>query len=184
MKRTKKLLILLLVLAVVAFAIVAINEIVKANIKPMTDNRTFVVGVDTDTLSSLVMTSKDGTLSLFREADSWIYAEDPTFVPDPRIIDEALTAVRQIKADKVLPNVQNPGEYGLDAPAYTVTAVGEQTVTIQIGIETALGEHRYISIGDGNVYIVRNIDLLTRLPFTPEDLVQPDINNDTTITSE
>ena len=45
-------------------------------------------------------------------------------------------------------------EYGLDAPAYIITVDETETYEILIGNETSMGGEYYLSIGDGNVYLV------------------------------
>lgn len=181
MKRGKKLLILLLALVLVGSAIVAVEKIIEANIVYMTDKSIPVLSVDTENLKEIVCTYEGETLTLRKDGDSWIYVEDPSNVPEQSVMDEALEALGDVRAEKVLENVQDMAEYGLVGETLgSVTVVTDtQTVVLLIGSETAFQNQHYISIGDGNVYIVSDLKFLNRIPMVVSELQEPTISSST-----
>ncbi len=80
------------------------------------------------------------------------------------------SAVSDISAEKVIEEVSDLAEYGLDEPVCSITVTAEAETTIDIGDETSLDGLRYVSIGDGNVYLVSS-DLLTNFSYGLYDLV-------------
>lgn len=181
MKRGKKLLILLLALILVGCAILAVEKIIEANIVYMTDKSIPVVSIDTENLKEIICTYQGETLTLRKDGDSWIYVEDPSNVPESSVMDEALNALSDVRADKILENAQDMAEYGLAGETLgSVTAVTDtQTVVLQIGKETAFQEQHYVSIGDGNVYIISDLKFLNRIPMVVSELQEPTITSST-----
>ena len=80
------------------------------------------------------------------------------------------SAVSDISAEKVIEEASDLAEYGLDEPVCSITVTAEAETTIDIGDETSLDGLRYVSIGDGNVYLVSS-DLLTNFSYGLYDLV-------------
>ena len=172
MTRGKKLLILLLALVLVGGGIWAVNAIVEANIVYMTDNSIPVVNIDTEKVSDLILQYEDSTVTLKKEGDGWVYAEDPGIVPDQSVMDEALEALSNVRAEKALDNAMELDEYGLGDPSTgSITAITDsQTVVLYLGKETAMGEQRYVTLDRSTIYIIRDLDLFNRLPMYEEDL--------------
>lgn len=172
MKRGKKLLILLLALALVGGGIWAVNAIVEANIVYMTDDSIPVVSIDTEKLTQLICSYEDSTITLKKEGSTWTYMEDPSIIPDQSVMDEALKALSNVRAEKALENAMDLAEYGLgEPPTGSITAVTDsETVVLYLGNETAFGEQRYVTVDHNKVYIIRDLDFFNRLPMYEEDL--------------
>lgn len=172
MTREKKLLILLLALVLVGGGIWAVNAIIEANIVYMTDTSIPVVSIDTENLTDLILKYEDSTVTLKKEGDGWTYMEDPSFVPDQSVMDEALTALSNVRAEKALDNAMELTEYGLGEPSTgsVIAVTDSETVVLYLGKETAFGEQRYVTLDRNKVYIIRDLDFFNRLPMYKEDL--------------
>jgi hypothetical protein len=56
--------------------------------------------------------------------------------------------------------VEDYGQYGLDDPACTISlSTGEESYEINLGDFSKMDSQRYVSIGDGNVYLVKKYPL-------------------------
>ena len=71
-------------------------------------------------------------------------------------------------------DVDDYGQYGLDAPECTITLeTDDETYEISLGDYSTMDSQRYVSIGDGNVYLVKN-DPMDSFDVTIDALVKND----------
>lgn len=80
-------------------------------------------------------------------------------------------ALKEIQAAKTIENVEDLSEYGLEDAVCSITVQGEKEYRLAIGEETGLGGQRYLSIGDGNVYLV-DASLLDTFALGLYDIVE------------
>lgn len=80
-------------------------------------------------------------------------------------------ALKEIQAAKTIENVEDLSEYGLENAVCSITVQGEKEYQLAIGEETGLGGQRYLSIGDGNVYLV-DASLLDTFALGLYDIVE------------
>lgn len=161
MKRGKKLLLLLVALAVVSLTAWGISALTAPEEQASVENSgETVFTLDTESLNALSWCYGETELS-FTKADSvWEKTEDPAYPLDESYITSALDALMEIKAEKVIETPNELSQYGLEEPACTVTA-GD--ATLSFGDETAIDGLRYLSLEDGKVYLV---DAAVMTPFT------------------
>lgn len=91
------------------------------------------------------------------DKDLWTKRDEANFPVSQDKLSEAAGAVSGINADRVLENVENLAEYGLDAPENTVsvTAGDEESITLRIGDENESVSQYYVSTDDETkVYLV------------------------------
>lgn len=154
MKRMKKLLLLLVCLAVLIGTTAVVSRLTQEDGTDMQEEAVTVYSLDTQSVTRL---GWDYSEELFFVAtdDGWEYETDDTFPLDESYIDAMLETLSQITATKTIEGVTDWDQYGLEIPVCTVTVgTGELTQILRIGEETSLGGERYFSIGDGNVYLV------------------------------
>lgn len=153
MKRGKKLCSLLAVLVLLLGATWLAARWDPENAAEETAGTT-VFSLDADAVTNIRWDYSE-ELSFTKEADTWVYDEDPAFPLDTAYIDTMLANIRQITSTKTIEHVENWDQYTLEIPVceITVTAAGTEH-TLKIGEETSLGGERYLSIGDGNAYLV------------------------------
>ena len=156
MKRAKKLLILLDVLIVVcaaAFAASKLNPELNTGSDDSESSAVFTLDADSVTALSFKYT---GSLSFERDGGTWYSDDDPDFPLDGTRIDRMVSAISSISAERSIDDPAALSEYGLSDPICRVTVStgsGEQSV-LSFGSEAELGSSRYMSTGDGKVYLV------------------------------
>ena len=129
-----------------------------------------VLTLDAESITGLAWSYGDESLSFVCDGSVWSYSEDSDFPLDTSYMSAMTSAVSDISAEKVIEEASDLAEYGLDEPVCSITVTAEAETTIDIGDETSLDGLRYVSIGDGNVYLVSS-DLLTNFSYGLYDLV-------------
>ena len=156
MKRTRKLGILLgvlLVACVAAFAALRYEE----HQEQIKDSEETILEIPEDTVTELSWSIKDGDeFSLRKEGDSWIYEADETFPVDAEKVRSMLSMFEDFGVSFVIEDVEDYSQYGLDNPVCTIDLdTSEQSYEITLGDYSKMDSERYVSIGDGNVYLVQ-----------------------------
>lgn len=152
MARTKRLLILLGVLAVVCVAAFAALSWEQKQEQIKTSGQV-VLEIDPDSVNAISWALAGAPLSFHRDGD-WVYDGDEAFPVDPEAMEELLAPFASLSAAFVIEDVEDFGQYGLDDPACTITLETEdQTYEILLGDYSAMDSQRYLSFGDGNVYL-------------------------------
>ncbi len=155
MKRTNKLLILLgiLVVAVVATVIVMRHEEKTEQIK---NSGQVILAVAADDVESLSWDNGTDELAFHRE-DTWLYDDDTAFPVSQDKIDDLLSMFQEFTAAFVIEDVEDFSQYGLDEPVCTVQfATDSEEYEVKAGSYSVMDSERYISTGDGNVYLVED----------------------------
>lgn len=153
MKRSKRLFLLLLVLALVLGATWAATLLNPENEEEETSCTT-IFTVDADDVTAISWDYSE-QLSFVKEDGQWVYEEDPDFPLDESYLEAMLDSVKEIQSSRTIEAVEDWDQYTLEVPICEITVTaGDDTQTIRIGEETALGGERYLSIGDGNAYLV------------------------------
>lgn len=172
MKRAKRIYILLGVLAVVcaaAFAVLQYQE--RQEIIENTDE--IILEVDSSTVQSLSWTYESETLSFHRDG-AWRYDEDEAFPVDGEKMDELLETFQAFGAAFIIHDATDFAQYGLDDPVCTISLSTEDaSYEIQLGDYSTMDAQRYVSIGDGNVYLVQE-DPLDAFNVELSDLIDND----------
>lgn len=159
MKRGKKLLILLACLAVVCLAAWGISALFAPDTTGTPMNSSEVI-FTLEGIKTLSWQYEENTVSFDVSGDSWVYTQDASYRIDETKKADILEQLTELKAQKIIEDPGAPADYGLDAPVCTITA--DDTV-IQVGDVNALSSYRYLSLGDGKVYMVTDTFLS---PFT------------------
>lgn len=151
MKRQKRLILLLGVLAVCMGGAVVLSGIDFD--EKMTDTQTDIVNVDSSAITGLSWKYEE-ELSFTCADDTWTYDGDGEMPVDQELLGEIAENLSGITSDKKVEEVQSLGVYGLDSPAYSITVETEdETYEISIGDESFTDGEVYISIGDDYVYL-------------------------------
>ena len=168
MRKATKLYALLGVLLVVCAAAFAVSryEEKKEQIKTSGD---VILEIPTDSVTALSWTNDSGTFS-FTKGETWLYDEDNAFPVDGEKINDLLSQFASFTAAFAIDDVEDYAQYGLDEPVCTIhIAAGEESYTVELGGFSKMDEQRYLSIGDGKVYLVSHD------PLDEFDTVLPDL---------
>jgi hypothetical protein len=154
MSRSKKLYILLGVLVVVCLitAIVSHTEQKKEEIKNSDET---ILAISPDDVNTLSWETEEYSYAFHRDG-SWVYDEDEAFPVSEDKIATLLGMFEDFGVSFIIENVTDFGQYGLDDPVCTINlATSDQTVKVELGAFSTMDSERYVSIGDGNVYLVK-----------------------------
>ena len=172
MKRAKRIYVLLGVLAVVCIAAFAVMHYQEEQ-ERIANTGEVILEVDTDAVESLSW-SYDETALAFHKEDGWLYDEDEAFPVDEEKIAGLLEQFQALGASFIIEDVTDYGQYGLDDPVCTIDiATAGESYEIQLGDFSTMDAQRYVSIGDGNVYLVQN-DPMDAYEVVLSDLIRHD----------
>ena len=161
MKKSTKLVSAVVVLAVLGGVYVGLNTYVSKEEQTESsseeENKTEVFSVKTDDIKSLefIVDKKETTFE--KKDDSWVKKDETDFPVNQTTLDSAASAIETVEADRVLKNVDNLTEYGLDSPSNTITVdTSDGTTKFNIGDENTSTNQYYITKDDDDntVYVV------------------------------
>ena len=160
MKKSTKLVSAVVVLAVLGGVYMGLNTYVSKEEKTESSeekSKTKVFSVKTDDIKSLefIVDKKDVTFE--KKDDSWVKKDETAFPVNQTTLDSAASAIETVEADRVLEDVEDLTEYGLDSPSNTVTVDTADGITrLNIGDENTSTNQYYISKDDDDstVYVV------------------------------
>ena len=172
MRKATKLYALLGVLLVVCIAAFAVSryEEKKEQIK---NSGEVILEIPTDSVTALSWTNENGTFS-FTKDETWVYDEDNAFPVDEEKINDLLEQFTSFAAAFAIDDVKDYAQYGLDEPVCTIQiTAGEESYTVELGDFSKMDEQRYVSIGDGKVYLVSH-DPLDEFDAVLRDMILDD----------
>ena len=181
-KQNKKLILPLILLGVLAVLIAAVVIITNSQKKKeeIKVSGEIILTVNEENARTITWNSEENDYAFHRDSDrKWAYDKDAEFPVSQDEIEDVFDLFRALKATFVIEHVTDFAQYGLKDPLSTVTittterqedmaeketqargesqAPGEErTVQIFIGAFSVMDGQRYISIGDGNVYMVKD----------------------------
>ena len=179
MDKIKKLTILLAVLAAACIAtiIVSHHEIKKEQIKE-TDALILEVPADSVTKLSWTLSDTDTALSFTKQEGSWVSDDDETLPIDSDKITRLLETFESFGASFIIEEPESLDQYGLDKPVCSISfTADDKDYTVLLGGFSTMDQERYVSIGDGNVYLVssdpydtfdKELDYFTKTDEVPE----------------
>lgn len=152
MHRSKRLLILVGVLAVVCAAAFLATRVQEQQEQVEASGET-VLAIDAGNVASLAWTSGEAEYA-FHKDGTWIYDADEAFPVNAEALEELLAPFSSFNAAFVIRDVTDYAQYGLEEPECTIEiGTAEASYTIALGDMSAMDDQRYVSIGDGNVYL-------------------------------
>lgn len=172
MKRSKRLYILLGVLAVVCAGTYGVLQYEERK-EEISNSDEVVLEISADDVTGLSWEYDSQTLS-FHKDEIWTYDDDEAFPVSEEKIDELLDVFGEFRVSFVIEDVEDYAQYGLDDPVCTIDIeTADETYEIQLGDYSTMDSERYVSIGDGNVYLVQE-DPLDTYDAVLSDMIQND----------
>lgn len=153
MRKTKRLYVLLGVLAAVCVVTFAVSryETKKEDIKASGE---VVFTIDPDAVTALSWEQGSSSLAFTRTDGAWQYDGDAVFPVDQDKIAARLDAFVDFAAAYVIDDVTDYAQYGLDDPECIVyITTDEGTASVALGAYSTMDAQRYVSTGDGKVYL-------------------------------
>ena len=159
------------------------------------EESTTVFTASTDNIKSLDFMVDDTETTFEKDDASWVKKDETDFPVNQTTLDSAASAIASVDSDRVLEDVDDLSEYGLDSPSNTIKIVTKSdekdgddiTTTLYVGDENSSTSQYYVRKDDDEktVYL---IDSSCVEPFTKSlnDYAQmedfPAISNTDTIT--
>lgn len=172
MKRSKRLYILLGVLVVVCAGTYGVLQYEERK-EEISNSDEVVLEISADDVTGLSWEYDSQTLS-FHKDEIWTYDDDEAFPVSEEKIDELLDVFGEFRVSFVIEDVEDYAQYGLDDPVCTIDIeTADETYEIQLGDYSTMDSERYVSIGDGNVYLVQE-DPLDTYDAVLSDMIQND----------
>lgn len=154
MKKAKRIYVLLGILLIACVATFAISrhEEEKEKIK---NSDEIILTIDSETVTALSWEYGEDNALAFHKDETWLYDEDEAFPVDEEKIAGLLEQFKEFGVSFEIEEVEDYAQYGLDEPTCTIHITAEeQEYTIQLGTYSTMDSQRYVSIGDGKVYLV------------------------------
>ena len=175
MNRSKKVCLLLGVLAAVCVAAFAVTRL-EEHKEQVKNSDEVILEIDEGAVESLSWEYGGTSLAFHRDGEdgAWRYDADGAFPVDAEKLGKLLEPFRKFGASFVIEEVEDYGQYGLDDPLCTIRIdTAEQGYEIALGSFSSMDAQRYVSIGDGNVYLVKE-DPLETFDVALSDLIRHD----------
>lgn len=154
MNRQKKLLVLVGVLVALC-AVIAVVAGVQKHIDTITTVDEEIVAADPDALTAVSWTKEGTTLSFAQTDGTWQDASDAAFPVDQDKMADFLSHFESVHASFIIENVEDFGQYGLDDPSCTITlTTADGDTVLELGDYSTMDEKRYVTLGDGTVYLI------------------------------
>jgi len=172
MKRSKRLIVLLCALCVACAATFGVLRYEEYKEKIQNSDQV-ILEISGDAVQSLSWEYEGEALS-FHKGETWLYDGDEAFPVDEEKINERLELFQGFGVTFIIEDVEDYGQYGLDEPVCTITLkTEEETYEILLGDYSKMDSQRYVSIGDGNAYLVKE-DPLDYFDAVLEDMIDHD----------
>lgn len=156
MKRSKKLIALAAALAVVCVATVVLTQYEEKQ-EAIKNSGETILSIDPDTVNALSWEFIDGGLAFHKDDTGWHYDDDAAFPVSEQAVNDILAHFESFSAAFIIENVTDYAQYGLDDPDCVITLdAGSETYTVKLGDLSEMDAQRYVDIGDGRVYLVKD----------------------------
>lgn len=172
MKKAKRIYALLGVLAVVCIAtfVLSRHEEEKEKIK---NSDEIILTLDQESVTALSWEYEEISLA-FHKDETWLYDADEAFPVDEEKIAGLLEQFVEFGVSFEIEEVEDYSQYGLDDPVCTISITAdEQEYCIQLGAYSTMDEERYVSLGDGKVYLVSH-DPMEDYEIELKDMIRDD----------
>ena len=172
MKRYKRVLVLLMILVAacaLTFGVTRYQEVQEQ----IAASEEIILDIPTSAVTALSWELEDRSFSFTRDED-WVYDEDPDFPVDAEEMEYLLSRFESFGVSFVIDDVEDYAQYGLEDPVCTIhITTATEDFEILLGSYSTLDQERYVSIGDGKVYLVSS-DPMDRYDVELSDLIDQD----------
>ncbi|MEY8496129.1 DUF4340 domain-containing protein [Lachnospiraceae bacterium] len=172
MKRSKRLSILLGVLAVCCVLTLGVSKYEERKEK-IKNSDEIIMELNSEDVTELSWEYESETLA-FHKDENWLYDKDEHFPVNEEKINQLIENFRSFGVSFIIEDAEDLSQYGLSDPLCTIhIGLKEGSYEISLGNYSEMDEERYVSIGDGNVYLVKD-DPLDSFDIELNDMIQHD----------
>lgn len=153
MKRSKKLYALLGILAAICSVTFGVSQYEQRK-EEIKNSDEIIMELAAEDVTALSW-EYDETKLAFHKSETWLYDDDEAFPVSKEKINELLGVFKSFGVSFIIENVEDYSQYGLNDPTCSIhIETAEESYEVKLGGYSMMDEQRYISIGDGNVYLV------------------------------
>lgn len=172
MNRSKRLSILLCVLVIFSALTLGVSKYEERKEK-IKNSDEIIMELNSEDVTELSWEYESETLA-FHKDENWLYDKDEHFPVNEEKINQLLENFQSFGVSFIIEDAEDLSQYGLSAPLCTIhIGLEEETYEISLGNYSEMDEERYVSIGDGNVYLVKD-DPLDSFDIELSDMIQHD----------
>lgn len=172
MKRPKKIFVLSGILIAVCLATMGVMRL-EEHKESIRNTDEIILSVPVDSVRALSWEYESEMFAFHRE-EKWLYDKDEAFPVAEEEIHRLLEPFQEFGAAFIIQEAEDLGQYGLEEPVCTIRLdTEEQSYEILLGGYSSMDSQRYVSIGDGNVYLVKE-DPLDAFDVAISDLIEHD----------
>ena len=172
MNRSKRLSVLLCVLVIFCALTLGVSKYEERKEK-IKNSDEIIMELNSEDVTELSWEYESETLA-FHKDENWLYDEDEHFPVNEEKINQLLENFQSFGVSFIIEDAEDLSQYGLSAPLCTIhIGLEEETYEISLGNYSEMDEERYVSIGDGNVYLVKD-DPLDSFDIELSDMIQHD----------
>lgn len=174
MKRNNKIVILLGVFFSISLAAFGVSKYEERK-EIIKNSDEIIMEVAMEDVNALSWECDTGSFAFHKDENgSWFYDADEAFPVDEEKINELLGQFQEFGVSFRIEEVEDFGQYGLEEPVCKIHMETEaQTYEVLLGNYSAMDSQRYVSIGDGNAYLVKE-DPLDRFEIELSNLIKHD----------
>ena len=170
MNRSKRLSVLLLVLVIFCVLTLGVSKYEERKEK-IKNSDEIIMELNSEDVTELSWEYESKTFA-FHKDENWLYDEDEHFPVNEEKIDQLLKNFQSFGVSFVIEDAEDISQYGLSDPLCTIhIGMGEENYEILLGNYSEMDEERYVSIGDGNVYLVQD-DPLDAFDIELSDMIR------------
>lgn len=154
MKRSKRLIGLLGILGITCVATYGITKYEEEK-ELIKNSDEIILELDSEKVTALSWEYDEEHLA-FHKDENWYWDEDETFPVDEEKIMDMLDMFESFGVSFVIDEVEDYAQYGLDDPMCTIRVETEtETYKLELGDYSTMDSERYVTLGDGKVYLVQ-----------------------------
>lgn len=174
MKRSKKIAVLSGIFLCISLGAFAVGRYEKQK-ELIKNSDEIILEIADEDVKALSWECDTGSFAFHRDENGdWLYDEDEEFPVDEEKIGGLLETFGEFGVSFIIEEVEDFDQYGLDTPVCTIRMETEaQNYEILLGNYSAMDSERYVSIGDGNAYLVKT-DPLEQFEIEISDVIRHD----------
>lgn len=174
MKRNKKIGMLLAVFCCICLAAFGVSKYEEQK-EIIKNSDEIILRVSEEDVETLSWECDTGSFAFHRDENGgWLYDADEAFPVNEGKLKELLGLFQEFGVSFIIEEVEDFGQYGLDSPVCTIRLATEsETYEILVGNYSEMDSERYVSIGDGKAYLVKN-DPLDLFAIEISDMIRHD----------
>ncbi len=148
-KKKKQLIILIVALIALTGIFLFLKRIPEEEEATSEEEQYSVMAINEELVTEIGITTKAGTIDLYKEGDTWKFAADETVEIDTTKVENFLRKMCSIESDTKIEDVSSLSDYGLEDPVMQVTLQWDNNLyTIKGGDYNSVINSYYISLNE------------------------------------